>query len=365
VDVFVNPNIQTDYNNRVYVINQIDQSTGEFDEHKVMLGYTNQLAAIKAYKRNYEKGWKVGPLTEMIMPEFKVWLQNTAATKQKATPKYSAGVVEGAKDLVNAPNAKWVKAVLGTDKLTPPSDIFAFDHSKKGERLRLTKKGVAAVKRIVPGANFKIVRNWTQVPPVLAKQMEKAGQQGARGVHYDGISYVFSDFVNSEADAVKIALHELTHGGLIKTFGNKLDPLLDDLYANIPKKHQNKFDQIVKLYKFDLNEQEHQRAAAEELIAHIAQEDPKATIVQRFVAAIRKILRKAGLKGWTESDILALIAEAQGSYGRRGNLDQIVFSEDVMIEETGEVFTVEETAAELLNQQDKRIGVVEKLKQCL
>jgi hypothetical protein len=195
--------------------------------------------------------------------------------------------------------------------------------------------------------------------------MEKAGQQGARGVHYDGISYVFSDFVNSEADAVKIALHELTHGGLIKTFGNKLDPLLDDLYANIPKKHQNKFDQIVKLYKFDLNEQEHQRAAAEELIAHIAQEDPKATIVQRFVAAVRKILRKAGLKGWTESDILALIAEAQGSYGRRGNLDQIVFSEDIMVEETGEVFTVEETAAELLNQQDKRIGVVEKLKQCL
>jgi len=132
------------------------------------------------------------------------------------------------------------------------------------------------------------------------------------------------------------------------------------------KKHQTLFDKIIKMYKFDVNEQEDQRAAAEELITHIAQTDPKATIVRRFIAAIRKILRRIGIvKEWSDNDIIALIAEAQGSYGRRGNLDQIVFSEDVMVEETGEVFTVEENAAELLNQQDKRIGVVEKLKQCL
>lgn len=39
-----------------------------------MLGYTSQAAAVKAYKSNFDKGWSVGSVTEMKMPEFKEWL---------------------------------------------------------------------------------------------------------------------------------------------------------------------------------------------------------------------------------------------------------------------------------------------------
>jgi hypothetical protein len=72
------------------------------------------------------------------------------------------------------------------------------------------------------------------------------------------------------------------------------------------------------------------------------------------------------VKEWTDGEIINLITEAQGALGRRGKpINQIALTEDVMIEETGEVFTIERNAEEILTQHDKRVGVVEKLKNCL
>lgn len=72
VDVYVGPE---PYSQRVFVVDQKDQGSGKFDEHKVMLGYTSQAAAVKAYRSNFDKGWSVGDVTEMKMPEFKAWLK--------------------------------------------------------------------------------------------------------------------------------------------------------------------------------------------------------------------------------------------------------------------------------------------------
>lgn len=72
LDVFIGENPESE---KVYVVDQIDQNTGNFDEHKVLMGYGNQLSAVKAYKRNYSKGWKVGPVTEMTVADFKEWVK--------------------------------------------------------------------------------------------------------------------------------------------------------------------------------------------------------------------------------------------------------------------------------------------------
>jgi hypothetical protein len=64
-----------------FVVDQLNQETGEFDEHKVMLGYPNKFAAIRAYRRNYPKGWKMGPITEMPMDEFKQWTKSGDMTR--------------------------------------------------------------------------------------------------------------------------------------------------------------------------------------------------------------------------------------------------------------------------------------------
>lgn len=71
VDVYLGPD---ESSQRVFVVDQVNQQDGTFDEHKVMLGYPDRAAAVAAYRSNFDKGWKVGPVTEMSLDEFKGWL---------------------------------------------------------------------------------------------------------------------------------------------------------------------------------------------------------------------------------------------------------------------------------------------------
>ncbi|MDE1529626.1 MULTISPECIES: hypothetical protein [Pseudomonas] len=102
VDVYVGPE---PFSQRVFVVDQKDQGSGKFDEHKVMLGYTSQAAAIKAYKSNFDKDWSVGDVTEMKMPEFKAWLKAGDTAKPLA-----AGA---SKPTVKSINAKMAAVRLG------------------------------------------------------------------------------------------------------------------------------------------------------------------------------------------------------------------------------------------------------------
>ena len=71
VDVFIGPHRQSEM---VYVIDQCNEH-GSFDEHKVMIGFTNYKKAVETYKAAYSKGWKVGKVTPMTMQQFKAWLK--------------------------------------------------------------------------------------------------------------------------------------------------------------------------------------------------------------------------------------------------------------------------------------------------
>ncbi|MGC1547994.1 MAG: PLxRFG domain-containing protein, partial [Rhodanobacter sp.] len=81
VDVYVGPKPDS---KRVFVVDQIDQKTGAFDEHKAMIGFTNKSDAVRAYKSNFDPGWKVGPVTDMNVDRFKNWLKN-GDTKKPAS----------------------------------------------------------------------------------------------------------------------------------------------------------------------------------------------------------------------------------------------------------------------------------------
>ncbi|MEW8155381.1 MAG: hypothetical protein AB2765_12455, partial [Candidatus Thiodiazotropha endolucinida] len=80
-DVFLGPDAEN-ADLPVFVIDQIDPKTGKFDEHKVLMGFKNQLAAKRGYLKNYEKGWKgAGAVNKMSLDEFKAWLAS-GKTKQ-------------------------------------------------------------------------------------------------------------------------------------------------------------------------------------------------------------------------------------------------------------------------------------------
>ncbi|MFQ1995679.1 LPD38 domain-containing protein [Aeromonas veronii] len=79
VDVFIGeqPDSET-----VYVVDQVDPKTGKFDEHKVMMGFTDEQAAQAGYLANYEKGWKgLGSIKAMPVEEFKRWVKGGDTTK--------------------------------------------------------------------------------------------------------------------------------------------------------------------------------------------------------------------------------------------------------------------------------------------
>lgn len=78
IDTYIGNNPDS---NQVFIVDQVDQESGNFDEHKVMLGFDSQEDAITAYKSNFDKGWKVGPIRNMDMDQFKDWLKNEDTSK--------------------------------------------------------------------------------------------------------------------------------------------------------------------------------------------------------------------------------------------------------------------------------------------
>ncbi len=79
LDVFIGDEPESD---KAYIVDQVDPKTGEFDEHKVMLGFDDKAQAESGYLKNYEDGWKgVGAITEMPVSDFKEWIKSGDTTK--------------------------------------------------------------------------------------------------------------------------------------------------------------------------------------------------------------------------------------------------------------------------------------------
>lgn len=105
IDMFINDAADLDtFDGNVYVVDQVNPETGEFDEHKVMYGYPSEEAATEAYLANYSKGWKgLGKVTSVPMATFDKWLESSDrktkpfaeyAMVQKEQAKFDRGVKE-------------------------------------------------------------------------------------------------------------------------------------------------------------------------------------------------------------------------------------------------------------------------------
>lgn len=87
IDVFLSDNPTR---GKVYVIDQVDPKTGEFDESKVMYGFDSEQDAREAYLSNYEDGWQgLGKITEVSKEEFKKWI-DSSTRKTKPFSEYKS-----------------------------------------------------------------------------------------------------------------------------------------------------------------------------------------------------------------------------------------------------------------------------------
>jgi Inorganic Pyrophosphatase/Large polyvalent protein associated domain 38/C-terminal domain on Strawberry notch homologue/P-loop containing NTP hydrolase pore-1 len=94
VDVYIGDNPTID---KVFVIDQNDADTGEFDEHKVMMGYASARDALTAYEQGFSDGkgmQRVGKVKEMTTSELRTWL----ASKEYKEKYTQTQVMERAKE---------------------------------------------------------------------------------------------------------------------------------------------------------------------------------------------------------------------------------------------------------------------------
>jgi hypothetical protein len=68
IDVYVGPNPESEI---VYIVNQNDPTTGDFDEQKVMLGFDSENEARKAYLSQYDRPGFLGDIDAMDIETFK------------------------------------------------------------------------------------------------------------------------------------------------------------------------------------------------------------------------------------------------------------------------------------------------------
>jgi hypothetical protein len=186
VDVFIGDNPTSD---KIFVVDQVDPTTGNFDEHKVVVGAKSPAQAKMFYNRNYDKGWKgAAAVTEFTPDGFKTWLKESDTTKPassevKANEKATAGSdsAQGSTKTQTAPVSEvGVEDVAGT---TVGAD------GTKTQALTPTVEDVTNVDRSLVGGRMKgnlAARQASDIAASIAKSM------------YGGKSYA-----EARADAVK------------------------------------------------------------------------------------------------------------------------------------------------------------------
>lgn len=122
IDVFLSENPEQ---GSVFVVDQVNPKTGEFDEHKVMYGFASAEEAKQAYLANYEEGWQgLGVVTEVSKEEFKKWIESSHR-KTKPFSEYKSVKPIGAQ------NEGTEKPYTSFEELVADTDITVKDPARK------------------------------------------------------------------------------------------------------------------------------------------------------------------------------------------------------------------------------------------
>jgi len=133
-------------------------------------------------------------------------------------------------------------------------------------------------------------------------RQRSGGARGApEGFYYRGKAYLMASRLGTPEDAARVLYHEvLGHHGLRGTFGKQLDGVLNQ----IATMRRAEVDAKVREYGLRGVNNLDRRAAAEEVLAEMAQSTPELHFVRRAVAAIRTWLREnvPGFRGLRLTD---------------------------------------------------------------
>lgn len=159
IDMFINDSADLDtFDGNVYVVDQVNPETGEFDEHKVMYGYPDEAAATKAYLSNYSKGWKgLGKVTSVPKATFDKWLESSDR-KTKPFRDYAMIQHEEAKKAKQANEALPFDAPMSMDDLPFHRDVKEVKPENLTEAQKVAYDAVSTMLKKA-GIPVKVVSN--------------------------------------------------------------------------------------------------------------------------------------------------------------------------------------------------------------
>lgn len=175
VDIFMPEDINPE-SNKVFVVDQKDNVTGRFDEHKVMLGFDSVQKAREGYLDNYDESGpdRIMNIREMDISEFKDWLKNGDQTKPaqsyfKASEKQTAtdtGKVENV-----APTQSSQGGILNIS--TPDSMINLPLHNFISKVRQTAKKLFSGKTYTNEGDGSEILVPWQGIKHALSDKVNK------------------------------------------------------------------------------------------------------------------------------------------------------------------------------------------------
>lgn len=159
IDMFINDAADLDtFDGNVYVVDQVNPETGEFDEHKVMYGYPSEEAATEAYLANYSKGWKgLGNVTSVPKATFDKWLESSDR-KTKPFRDYAMIQHEEAKKAKEANEALPFDAPMNMDDLPFHRDVKEVKPLEMTEAQKVAYDAVSTMLKKA-GIPVKVVSN--------------------------------------------------------------------------------------------------------------------------------------------------------------------------------------------------------------
>ena len=159
IDMFINDAADLDsFDGNVYVVDQVNPETGEFDEHKVMYGFPDETAATKAYLSNYSKGWKgLGKVTSVPKATFDKWLESSDR-KTKPFAEYAMIQQEEAKKAKEDKESLPFDAPMNMDDLPFHRDVKEVKPSEMTEAQKVAYDAVSTMLKKA-GIPVKVVSN--------------------------------------------------------------------------------------------------------------------------------------------------------------------------------------------------------------
>ena len=214
IDVFLSDNPEQ---GNVYVIDQVNQKTGEYDESKVMYGFNSLEEAKDAYLANFEEGWKVGVVSGVSKEEFRKWIESSV---RKTTPfsEYKSVKVEEAQNEGIRPDEgvlDYAKRVAEREqkKAKPEKKIDVFSYTDAKSNIPAYRGAYYSDGTVTATNGFTLIRLQSTYPSENeGKVISKKGED-VENVRYPKVELIIpkgeQETVTVDKEAVRAKLNEI------------------------------------------------------------------------------------------------------------------------------------------------------------